>query len=102
MLVLLLSIAGAMAYYGIFNKPSTSANFNIEVDDTVANDLFFPSQRERRKSAVVHMDDAYGSTGIFNDAGKLLVEENPTTRATLGSAMQRASSSHKVVDIDFL
>lgn len=63
------------------------SSYNIDFNDAETNPNFFGRysavQARKRKSATLQFGDQY-ATGIYNDGGKLFVEENPTTdRLTL-------------------
>ena len=67
------------------NKQDSS--YNIDFSDVETNPNFFGRissvKSPKRKSAAPQFGDHY-ATGIFNDGGKLFVEENPTSdRLTL-------------------
>jgi len=66
------------------NKQDSS--YNIDFNDEETNPNFFgrlSTKPTKRNSAAPHFGDHY-ATGIYNDGGKLFVEENPTSdRLTL-------------------
>jgi hypothetical protein len=88
------------------NKQDSSYNIDFN-DSEEINPNFFgrlsTTKPTRRMSAAPHFSDHY-ATGIFNDGGKLFVEENPTSdrltlnrnifgRSTIATATTTASKS---------